>query len=442
MTMQATTGPLRIHAPSVGTARSILFVAALALSWITVKPFVNLADPSLAMLGDNSDLFNQFAYAVLAGSILTYLAIHESSRMRPLLRPAYFAMLAWCVITIPTSMDPALSVRRLIFSLMVIVLAAALPLLPLTHKRFCDLIAGTVLAILVLSFTGVVFIPELSIHQATDISEPVLAGDWRGVFGHKNIAGPMMVIFIFIGIFIARARNIALGSVIVVGAGIFLYFTHAKSATGLMPLVLALSWIATRVRSSLLSTLVIFGALIVLNLLTVGSLFSDTVMAFNNAVMSDPTFTGRTDIWQFSIDNIKDRLVLGHGFGSFWETPFTYFQPKVDGSQAATASHAHNGFLNLALTIGLPGLALAVIWAMVLPFRDFMRCKDVSSDPELTTLFLRIWMLGMFTCSFESILFDRGNPTWFMMLVAMFGLRYLSTLRLNERRPVDGIIPR
>src|SRR4051794_33192860 len=212
MTMQATQS-LRARAPNaeaVGTVRSLLFVATLALSWITVKPFVNLADPSLATLGDNSDLLNQFAYVLLSATIVIFFFIHDPSRPRPLLRPAYLAMAAWFAITIATSTLPALSARRLIFCFTVIVLAAALPLLPTSYRRFCDLTAGTAVVILLLCFGGVVLIPDLSIHQASDVAEPVLAGDWRGVFGHKNIAGPMMAIFVFIGIFLARTRSIAL----------------------------------------------------------------------------------------------------------------------------------------------------------------------------------------------------------------------------------------
>jgi len=433
VTMQ-TTRSLRVDASSaeaLATVRSILFVATLALSWITVKPFVNLADPSLATLGDNSDVLNQFAYVLLAGTMVIFFLMHEPSRLRPLVRPAYFAMMAWFAVTIATSTLPALSARRLIFCFTVIVLAAALTLLPTTYRRFCDLLAATVVVILLLCFGGVVLIPELSIHQASDVAEPVLAGNWRGVFGHKNIAGPMMVVFIFVGMFIARTRNIALGCLIVAAAAIFLYFSQAKAAIGLLPVVLALSWITRRLRSGLFSALVIFGAVFVLNLLTVGSLEFEAVRAFNKAVMSDPSFTGRTDIWQFAIDNIRARPLFGHGFGAFWETPFTYFQPIVEGSEVAFASHSHNGFLDLALTIGIPGLALALIWTLVLPFRDFQRCKESGADPALTTLFLRIWMFGVLACGFESLLFDRGNPTWFTMLAAMFGLRYLSVLRLG-----------
>jgi O-antigen ligase len=246
------------------------------------------------------------------------------------------------------------------------------------------------------------------------------------------MAGAMMAIFIFMGLFIARARNAAVGWSIVAAAAIFLGLSQAKAATGLFPVVMLLSWAVHRLRSRVLCALLIFGVLIGLSLMTVGSLYFDAIKAFNKAMLSDPTFTGRTDIWQFAIDNIKDRLWLGHGFGAFWETPVTFFQPATEGSQVTFASHAHNAFLDLALTVGLPGVVLAAIWALALPFLDWQRCRRTGADPDLTLLFLRIWLFVVLNCSFESLLFARGEPNWFNMLVAMFGLRYLSVARVTR----------
>jgi O-antigen ligase len=96
------------------------------------------------------------------------------------------------------------------------------------------------------------------------------------------------------------------------------------------------------------------------------------------------------------------------------------------------ASHAHNAFLDLALTIGIPGLAIALLWTVVLPFRDMQRAKLNGADLALTTLFTRIWLFAIYTSSFESVLFDRGDSHWFTMLVAMFGLRYLSVSRVTR----------
>ena len=431
MTTQALRTDVASEAATV-TVRAILFVAILLLCWVSVNPFPDLANPTIADIGDSSDFINQIAYIVLAGAVGTYFLIHEPWRMRPLVRPIYLAMFGWLVVSVVTSSDPGLSARRLVFSLLVILLAAALPLLPTSLKRFSELAAVAVIAVLALCYAGVVLIPQRAIHQSYDVIEPLLAGNWRGTFSHKNIASAIMANFIFIGLFVAKARNAYLGWAIVAASMIFLVMSEGKASSTLLPFVLLLGWALQRTRSPVLAACLIFAPVIALNLFTVGSLYLDSIKELDKAVLTDPTFTGRNDIWQFALDNISQRPWLGYGFGAFWETPFTVFQPTHDGSMATTASHAHNAFLDLTLTIGLIGAGIAIAWTLVLPFIDLRRCQRIGADPALTRLFMRMWLFAIYTCSFESVLFDRGDPHWFTMLVAMFGLRYLSVARLTR----------
>jgi O-antigen ligase len=256
-----------------------------------------------------------------------------------------------------------------------------------------------------------------------------LAGNWRGLFSHKNIAGPMMVIFAFIGIFVAKTRHAVLGWSITIAAGIFLLCTGAKTATALVPLVLLLSWTCLRVRSLALQGVLLLSLLVGLNVFTVGSLYSGVAKSINEYVLPDPTFTGRTDIWQFAIDGIVERPVFGFGMGSFWQREQTVGGPSLEWEGPESASHAHNSFLDLALTTGIPGLILGLLWTVALPIRDLHRSIATEADPDLTKLFLRIWLFGLYCCPFESPIFAGNSPIWFSMLSAMFGLRYLSTGR-------------
>ena len=428
-----TTQTLRTNLGSQATAvavRSTLFVAIVLLALVTVNPFPNLANPSLAEIGDTSDLINQVAYILLAGAVGTYFLIHEPWRLRPLVRPVYLLMFGWLVLSVVSSVDPALSARRLVFSVLVILLAAALPLLPVSLKRFSELAAVAVIRVLALCYAGVELIPHRAIHQSYDMIEPLLAGNWRGTFSHKNIASAIMANFIFIGLFVAKARNAYLGWAIVAASAVFLAMSEGKASAALLPFVLLLGWAVQRTRSPVLAAILVFAPVIALNVFTVGSLYLDSIKEIDKIILKDPTFTGRNDIWQFALDNISERPWLGHGFGAFWETPFTVFQPGYDGSMATTASHAHNAFLDLTLTIGLFGAGIAILWTLVLPFIDLQRCRRIGADPTLTRLFVRIWLFAIYTCSFESVLFDRGDSHWFLMLVAMFGLRYLSVARL------------
>ena len=79
-------------------------------------------------------------------------------------------------------------------AIMTIANAVALLLLPMGREHFARLLATGCLIVLAICYAGVLLVPHLSIHLATDIAEPVLAGAWRGAFEHKNGAGATMVL--------------------------------------------------------------------------------------------------------------------------------------------------------------------------------------------------------------------------------------------------------
>ena len=100
-----------------------------------------------------------------------------------------------------------------------------------------------------------------------------------------------------------------------------------------------------------------------------------------------------------------------------------------NASWANAATDAHNAYLNLALTIGLPGLLLTILWVVVLPIADFYR---LPADPEaapLQLLFLRVCLYGVYSSCFESSIFQQVGEVWFFFMVSAFGLRYASLVK-------------
>jgi O-antigen ligase len=87
------------------------------------------------------------------------------------------------------------------------------------------------------------------------------------------------------------------------------------------------------------------------------------------------------------------------------------------------------GFLR-ALTTGIPGLLLTIMWLVVSPVEDIHRGSASGNDPALTKLFVRIWLFSVIRACLESSFFTGGNPCWFMMLVSIFGLRLQGSLVL------------
>jgi O-antigen ligase len=303
-------------------------------------------------------------------------------------------------------------------------------LVPQGRDHFSRLLAVGALIVLLLCYVGVIFLPELSIHHATDLAEPDLAGNWRGFFTHKNGAGAGMVVLVFIGIFVARTSSAFIGSLIIALAAVFLVFTESKSPIRLLPVVLGLSFLLTRLRHPAAKFIAAFGVPAVIAVLTIGSVEFDPIRALVGAWISDPTFTGRDEIWTFALDHIAQRPVVGFGFQAFWGTPELLSNWTYLKSWGYRASDAHNGFLNVAVMTGLVGLAVSMIWIFVQPLLDHIRTPADRTDPALNMLFLQIWLFGLCLSGFESELFSGGDVLWFMMVVSIIGLRYQATAEL------------
>lgn len=95
----------------------------------------------------------------------------------------------------------------------------------------------------------------------------------------------------------------------------------------------------------------------------------------------------------------------------------------------ATVAHSHNGYLDTALTTGVPGLVLLILVLVIAPLRNFHLADRGGNSGPLTMALLRIWLFGIYLAGFESFFLDRADPIWFTLLIAVFGLHYLARFR-------------
>jgi O-antigen ligase len=413
--------------------RSTLFVAAFLIAWISLHPFQSLADPPKAV-AEGGDTANQIGYSVLFIVLAVWATLHEPRRLLLLLRPVLTLTLLWSAVSVVASWEPSLAARRLAFALIFLSISAMILLLPKNLRHFRDLMALVAIIVLTACYLGVVFAPQLAIHQATDFLEPEHAGSWRGVFPHKNEAGATMVLLIFIGIFVARAHRALLGGAIVFLATVFLLFTQSKNAIGMLPLVFLVSAIVGRRRSPVTSVLLVIAVVAALNLFSVGTVLFEPIRKLVGSVMPDATFTGRTEIWELALQYIARRPLTGCGFSAFWGTPQVVYGIGESASWVNAASDAHNAYVNLALGIGLPGLALVIMWVVVLPIVDYFRLSSLRRPgaPPLSTLFLRVCLYGAFASCFESSIFTPLGEVWFLYVTSAFGLCYLARTAVIE----------
>jgi O-antigen ligase len=404
--------------------RNFLFLVTFLLAWFTVSPFPDLGGQQAAAASTGGDLASQAAAVLITGALALYVLVKRPPLLsRAVTLPLVFTLAAFAMSALLSSY-PDVAERRLVLAIFNIFQASVLVLLPYGREHFARLLAAAAIVILAACYFGVAFLPQLSIHQATDIAEPGLAGDWRGFFTHKNGAGAGMVLLIFIGIFVSRAWNRFVGIGIIALSAIFLYFTHSKSPINLLPIVLLISYLVPRLRSGLVALGLIAGVPLMLNLLSVGSVMFAPVHDLIAHLMSDPTYTGRDVIWQFALDHVRQRPLFGFGFEAFWGMPDLVADWNYLESWGYRASDAHNGYLNLAVTTGLVGLGLSLWWTVAQPFSDYWRGRFQAADRALATLFLQIWLFALCLACYESVFFAGGSGQWFLTISAVVGLRF------------------
>jgi O-antigen ligase len=404
--------------------RSLLLVTVFLV--FSFHPFPSLAEP--AEVTDAGSSLNQIGFSILLLVLAAWSFFHGPSRLKLLLRPILIAALLWCALCVLTSWDPSLSARRFIFALVILSIASIAMLLPKNVRHFSDVMAAVALFVLAVCYLGVLLFPSLSIHQATDYLDPELAGDWRGLFSHKNAASSAMVLFIFIGLFIARIRSMGLGALIITLASTFLLFTHSKTAIAMFPLALIASVLLARIRRPSVGIALALLVVVAFNFFSVGSIYFEPIRNVVDSILSDPTFTGRTDIWRFTIDHVAEHPITGYGFSAFWGTKQVVYGMGESATWANTAGHAHNSYINLAVTIGIPGAILVALWLVVVPLIDYYRSPRDAYAAPLQMLFLRVCLFVAFESCFEDTFFGVGW-LWFFFIVSTFGLRFLSISR-------------
>ncbi|MFL6792618.1 MAG: O-antigen ligase family protein [Bradyrhizobium sp.] len=408
--------------------RSAVFVGALLLAWVSLRPFEDLSNMQIADATTGNETPTYLAFAGLAVLMLA-VAVRDNSRaLKTLLSPSYMLFAAWLCLTVALSFDPSTSIRRFSLTACVIAVTAALPLLARSQDEMMRWLSIAALALLAICYLGILLAPNLSIHLATDPQEPGLAGNWRGSFGHKNIAAGIMAMLLFLGIYFIRAGGWISGVTVICLASLFLLYSAGKSSLTLCFAVLLLTSLTSVVRSFWGRAVMLLTPLVLLNLLSIGTVMSDGLAQIAKLLPLDASFTGRTDIWSFALQSLQARLVTGYGYASFWGS--SAIQNLPEGKEwAGYASHSHNGYLDTALGIGLPGLALLIAAIVITPLRDFHAADQGGNNGPLAMVFLRIWLFVLYLSSMESVFLDRADPLWFTFLLAVFGLHYLARFR-------------
>lgn len=245
----------------------------------------------------------------------------------------------------------------------------------------------------ILSLILAIALPSYGVMGTSDFytsQEVAHSGVWKGIYGHKNILGQFMSLGALVFFFLTTSSRKYLwvkwvGFCLCVS---LLLLSTAKTALivflvtmAVIPLYRALRWNQTFALAFFIVLILVSGAM--------ATLFLNNAETILGAFGRDTTLTGRTLLWPAVLYKIWQRPWLGYGYGGFW---LGWEGESADVWRIVRweVLHAHNGFLDLWLNIGLLGLL-----AFALSF--LATCLQAVSWVRRTNTAEGIWPLAYLT---------------------------------------------
>ncbi|MBW9071799.1 Wzy-type polysaccharide biosynthesis protein UppW [Agrobacterium deltaense] len=414
-----------------GYWRDVLFYVTFLFFTVGFSPYISLSSTYQgSAMAAGSNLLNQLTAIILFFSFLAFMAKERSFSILFMPRLLMAAIFGWFVLTSLAGEAPLFSLRRLVMSAIICVLAGGFLQLPRTERHFTTLLATCALIILFLCYFGITVLPSRSIHQASDALEPLLAGDWRGVFRHKNEAASVMAVLIIVGIYLCKRWSFIGGLSVLLLSLVFLVKSGGKTALGLMPIIIATGWFILRWPRWRYTVVTLF--LAVFALLTVGTTVDPVFSQMLTKLGLDASFTGRRDIWTVAIDYIRQSPLLGYGYQAFWRSDALMSSFTENNTWATTAPDSHNGYFDLLLAGGVPGLVLVMVWIYLLPLHYLGKMNEATRNSPLTRLYVGVWLYVLLYGFLETLFFLSTGFVWFFLIVAVMGLHLQANASLVE----------
>jgi exopolysaccharide production protein ExoQ len=336
------------------------------------------------------------------GLIAVGLFFAMGQAWRAVLRAPWLILLALLAIASALwSIDPELSFRRgvalLATTMMGVYLAA----------RFDWLTALRLLGAVWFVLMAASFIAGIVAPGFARMSE-VHVGAWMGGWSEKNALGGHAARAALLLAFLAwrdplHRRWWIGGAIIALALVIFSRSATALLGAGLGLGVLFAAWWMLKGKLWSLALVwsgVSIGGLAILAYLTM----PDVVLGL---LGKDETLTGRTDIWASLGDAIEKKPVLGYGYLAFWgldSEPRYWLERAVDWN----APSGHNGWLDLAISLGIVGVVIYAVDLAVSLWRAG-RLSLASPAGVFALGFLAQFML--FAMS-ESIIIAQNSILW------------------------------
>ncbi|MBB3360021.1 MULTISPECIES: O-antigen ligase [unclassified Novosphingobium] len=359
---------------------------------------------------ESGSLLRQVGY-ILTFGLLVFAVWREGHGTWALRMPLPIVIaLAWCWLSLAWAINIEIALQRVVLTTISVWFAFIL-VRGGGYQRSLEVLRAVLVLALVVNYLIVWLYPQFGMHLSQDTT--TLYGSWRGMMGHKNFAGAVAAITILLFVFSPGTFRPAVRFVIIAASTYFLYNTQSKTSGGMVVMALIAGWVFLRFDWSIRRF-----AIPLLMVLSAAMLFIDSIFfsASYDQILSPRAFTGRGLIWSTLLRYAQDNWLLGTGFGSFWNVGFESPVYTYGTGFVRDISVGHNGYLDLLVTIGAPGLALALIATVIVPTMKLLASTMPARRGALTVALL-VFCVGH-NCT-ESSLFERDSFVGVIMMIAV-----------------------
>lgn len=330
-----------------------------------------------------------------------------------------------CVLSVAWSSSPAISFKSAVW------LTGSGAFALYFSQRFTEdqqvrLLAAVAALLVLSSLLLVLFWPDLGL-------EPGEArGAWRGAFTRKNGLGRAMALSILVFLLALRTGSWDRLPTAVGLAFALALLALSDSATGLVSAVVGLIAVvsASRLRRSRHPR-----ARLALRLLLLTILFCAIVWMFRDQLLGsigrDTRLTGRDTLWVALLAKILVEPWLGYGHLAFWRGADAQYL-DIWRLVGWSPPHAHNGFIDTTLELGLLGLVTLFLvfasgmWGALARLRSEERGRD--------GVWPFTYLIFFFTINLtETSTLRHSNIYWILFIVAIANARRLPAAPVAPR---------
>lgn len=345
-----------------------------------------------------------------------------------MLNPFLILFVALALASVAWSIDPALSIRRLIRLVTIVLACLAFVLVSWHVQRYQNVVRPVLTLVLLGSIIFGLAYPALAIHQQTSAE---LIGAWRGLANHKNGLGALACIALIFWFHAWLTREVRLLPALAGGAIAATCLVLSRSSTSLAATLFVMVLLTVLLRSPhglrpympylvtlLVATLLIY-ALAILNLIPgLGTLMAPISLLTGK----DMSLTGRTEIWAILSEHIRYHPLLGTGYGAYWTAgpvPGTESYEFVWRMGSFYPGSAHNGYLEVVNDLGWIGLVCLLAY-IVTHVRQSLQLLGI--DRNQGTLYLALF--------FQQAITNLSETHWFSVQSVDFVVMALATTAL------------